>query len=89
MENLTRDLVISEIKDLIIVIAHGLVLKSENVFVEVDENAGDGLVVLRLNVDHDDMGRVIGRHGKIAKSIRQLVKSVAIREKIKIALEIG
>lgn len=76
-------------EDLLLVIARALVDKPDAVRVEADNTAQDGLIVYRLIVDDADIGRVIGKQGRIAKSIRQIVKSVAARKNLKVAVEIG
>lgn len=76
-------------EDLLLVIARALVDKPNAVRVETDNTAQDGLIVYRLIVDDADIGRVIGKQGRIAKSIRQIVKSVAARKNLKVAVEIG
>ncbi len=48
---------------------------------------GDG-IVLELRVAPEDMGKVIGRQGRIAKEIRTIVKSVAQRQGVKVSVEI-
>ena len=58
-------------QELLVSIASGLVEKPEAVNVTVDEPNEEGVVVYHLHVDEADMGRVIGKHGKIAKAIRQ------------------
>jgi predicted RNA-binding protein YlqC (UPF0109 family) len=45
--------------------------------------------VLRLRVGHDDMGRVIGRGGRTARAIRQVVKIAAIREGVRAHVDIA
>lgn len=76
-------------EDLLLVIVRGLASKPELVRVEVDDSAEDGLVVYRLRVDESDMGRVIGKQGRIAKSIRQIVKATSINKRVRAAVEIG
>ena len=73
-------------KDLLILVAKNLVDKPE--FVEVIEEERDGATVLRLKVDADDMGKVIGKQGRIARAIRTLVKAAAIHEGVKVNVEI-
>ena len=73
-------------KDLLILIAKNLVDKPE--FVNVIEEERDGATVLRLKVDPDDMGKVIGKQGRIARAIRTLVKAAAINEGVKVNVEI-
>ena len=56
-----------------------------NVTESVDE---DNHVTLKLSVAPDDMGKVIGKQGRIAKSIRTLVKTVAIRDDKRVFVDI-
>lgn len=77
------------IENLLNVIVRELVLNREAVKIEKDSSAQDGLVVYRILVDENDMGRIIGKQGRIAKSIRNIVRSAAIKNKIKVAVEIG
>ncbi len=65
-------------KDLIEYIAKSLVEHPEQV--EVNESGGGGRVHLELSVSKDDMGRVIGKGGKVANSIRALLRVAAERE---------
>ena len=62
-------------KDLLTYIAQNLVEHPQAV--DVQETETDGNVVLELRVDPSDMGKVIGRQGRIAKEIRTLMRSVA------------
>lgn len=55
---------------------------------DVQETETDGNVVLELRVDPSDMGKVIGRQGRIAKEIRTLMRSVAQRQGKKVSVEI-
>ena len=48
----------------------------------------DGVVVYHLHVAPDDMGRVIGKHGKIAKALRVVMKATASRANEKVQVEI-
>ena len=56
--------------------------------VAVNEVTRDDTLVLELSVDPADMGKVIGRQGKIAKSIRSIIKAAAIRENIRVNVDI-
>ena len=56
--------------------------------VTVDEPKEDGTVVYHLHVAPDDMGRVIGKQGRIAKAIRTVLKSAGNKEHLKVSLEI-
>ena len=73
-------------KELLIHIAKNLVDKPE--LVDVTEEEVDGAVVLKLKVGSDDMGKVIGKQGRIARSIRTLVKAAAISAGKKVNVEI-
>ena len=76
-------------KDLLLVIAKGLVKNPEDVKVEVDEPNEKGVTVYRLYVEPSDIGRVIGKQGRIAKAIRIVMRSAASRKKRKVAVEIA
>jgi len=73
-------------KDLLTYIAQNLVEHPQAV--DVQETEADGNVVLELRVDPNDMGKVIGRQGRIAKEIRTLMRSVAQRQGKKVSIEI-
>ena len=75
-------------KELLVSIAQGLVEAPELVRVDVDEPSADGTVVYHLHVAEDDMGRVIGRQGRIAKAIRVVMRAAATRTGGKVAVEI-
>lgn len=75
-------------QELLEFIAKGLVEHPDSVRVTADAPAEDGTVVYHLHVDEDDMGRVIGKQGRIAKAIRTLMRAVANRSSEKIAVEI-
>lgn len=73
-------------KDLIEVIAKALVDKPEEV--RVKEIEGDKSIIIELTVAPEDMGKVIGKQGRIAKAIRTVVKAAAIRENKHVVVEI-
>ncbi|MBQ6846900.1 MAG: KH domain-containing protein [Oscillospiraceae bacterium] len=73
-------------KDLLTYIAKSLVENPDAVSVtEVQKE--DGLV-LELRVAPDDMGKVIGKHGRIAKEIRTVIKAAALRDNVKVSVDI-
>ncbi len=72
--------------DLVTYVAKSLVDDPDAVSVEVHEE--DGGQVIELTVAEDDMGKVIGRNGSVAKALRTLLKVVATREGQSISLEI-
>jgi len=57
--------------------------------VRVNETEDGDRVQVRLDVAEDDWGKVIGKGGRIASSIRALVKVAAVREDVRVSLEIG
>ena len=73
-------------KELVEVIAKALVDHPEAVSVLEKEEGNE--TVLELSVDPSDMGKVIGKQGRIAKAIRCVVKAAASREDHKAVLEI-
>ncbi len=75
-------------KELLINIAKGLVEEPDAVTVTVDDINEEGVIVYHLKVAEGDMGRVIGKQGRIAKAIRTVMRSAAIRNDQKIAVEI-
>ena len=76
-----------ELKKILADIAKGIVADPDSVVVEqeVDE---DGDIVLILTVAPDDMGKVIGKHGKIARSLRLIMKAAATQCGKKVNVEI-
>lgn len=75
-------------KELLAVIAKGLVAEPESVKVDADEPTEDGTTVYHIHVAESDMGRIIGKQGRIAKAIRTIARSAAIRNEEKIMVEI-
>lgn len=73
-------------KELVLDIAKALVDDPEAVIVEETKEKDE--IILKLKVSQDDMGKVIGKQGRIAKAIRTVVKSAANRENVKVSLEI-
>jgi len=75
-------------KDLLVAIASGLVEDKASVEVVVDDPNEEGVVVYHLHVAPDDMGRVIGKQGRIAKALRIVMRAGANRVNQKIMVEI-
>jgi predicted RNA-binding protein YlqC (UPF0109 family) len=67
-------------------VAKALVNAPEQVF--VDEFSEDGEIVLELEVAEDDMGRVIGKGGKIARAMRNLLHAAGVKTDQRYELEI-
>ncbi|MBQ0108386.1 MAG: KH domain-containing protein [Phascolarctobacterium sp.] len=74
-------------KELVEVMAKSLVNNPDQV--RVDEELTGTMLKLRLHVAQEDMGKVIGKQGRIAKAIRTVMKAVATRENVKVIVEIG
>ncbi len=75
-------------KELLIAIASGLVEHPEAVTAVEDPINEEGVIVYHLHVAEEDMGRVIGRQGRIAKAIRTVMRAAANRNNQKISVEI-
>ena len=73
-------------KELLEIIAKNLVDNPEQV--SVSEIKGERSIVLELKVAPDDMGKVIGKQGRIAKAIRTVEKAAAVHDDKKIVVEI-
>ncbi len=74
-------------QELLKAIASGLVEKPEEVSVTSEEGE-NGTTVFHLHVAEEDMGRVIGKQGRIAKAIRVVMRAAATRNEMKIMVEI-
>ena len=73
-------------KDLLIYIAKSLVENPDAV--NVTEIQKDDGLVLELRVAPEDMGKVIGKHGRIAKEIRTIIKAAALKDNVKVSVDI-
>ena len=73
-------------KELLEFIAKSMVTDPESVQVEGVEK--ENLTVLKLHVAESDMGKVIGKQGRIAKAIRTVIKSAGSRENKKVVVDI-
>ena len=73
-------------KELLTYIARNLVDHPDDVV--VTEREGDGEILLELRVNCDDMGKVIGRQGRIAKWIRVLMRSAGQRKGTRVSVDI-
>lgn len=75
-------------QELLLAVARGLVEDKDAVAVTADAPREDGTVVYHLSVAENDMGRVIGKQGRIAKAIRVVVRAAAVRQGEKAMVEI-
>lgn len=73
-------------KELLETLARALVDSPDEVDVSVVE--GERAVILQLHVAPDDVGKVIGKQGRIAKALRTVVKAAAVKEEKKAIVEI-
>lgn len=74
------------LKDLVEIIAKALVDHPEDV--RIKEIAGEKTVVYELSVHPDDMGKIIGKQGRIAKALRTVVTAASVKENKKVMIEI-
>ena len=75
-------------QELLLAVARGLVEDKEAVQVTVDPVRDDCTTVYHLKVAESDMGRVIGKQGRIAKAIRVVMRAAAVRQGEKVIVEI-
>jgi hypothetical protein len=74
------------VKELVKLIAQSLVDKPEEVV--ISEVEGEKTLILELKVAQEDMGKIIGKQGRIAKAIRTVVKAAAAKKGKKVIVEI-
>ena len=73
-------------KSLVETIVKSLVDTPEEVV--IGETAGESIVILEISVAPDDIGKVIGKEGRIANAIRTVVKAAAAKQRKKVTVEI-
>ncbi|OGC50111.1 hypothetical protein A2716_01445 [candidate division WWE3 bacterium RIFCSPHIGHO2_01_FULL_40_23] len=74
-------------KEFLEFLVKGIVKKEGDIVIEEERNP-DNIINLKLKVDKEDMGIVIGKEGKTIKSLRNLLKAKAIRENVRVNLEL-
>ena len=74
-------------KDIVEYIAKAIVSHPDEVVV-TEEEEGDGLIILNLEVASSDKGKVIGRQGRVAQSIRALLRVAAVKDGTRVILKI-
>ena len=79
MQNLT---------ELLTTLVSGLIDNPEKIEITVDEPNEEGVNVFHLRVASEDMGRIIGKEGRIAKAIRVVMRAAANRQNLKISVDI-
>ena len=75
-------------QELLLAVARGLVDEPDAVQGTVDAPQKDATIVYHLHVAEGDMGRVIGKQGRIAKAIRIVMRAAAVRQGDKVMVEI-
>lgn len=75
-------------KDLLYAITAGLVEDKSAIKIVEDEPDADGVVVFHLTVAPDDMGRVIGKQGRIAKALRTIMRAGAAKRELRVSVTI-
>lgn len=75
-------------KELLYAIVKDLVEDKSAITITEDAPNEEGVIVFHLSVAPDDMGRVIGKQGRIAKAIRTIMRAGAARSDLKVAVEI-
>lgn len=75
-------------KELLVAIVSGLVEDKSAIQISVDEPNDEGVIVYHLHVAQEDMGRVIGKQGRIAKAIRTVMRAGAGKVNQKVMVEI-
>lgn len=75
-------------KELLRALAAGLVTDPSAIEITEDAPDEEGVIVYHLHVAENDMGRVIGKQGRIAKAIRTVMRAAASRNSQKISVEI-
>jgi uncharacterized protein len=73
-------------KELVETLAKALVDKPDEV--RINETEGESVIILEINVADDDVGKIIGKEGRIANAIRTVVKAAAAKQKKKVTVEI-
>jgi predicted RNA-binding protein YlqC (UPF0109 family) len=75
-----------QLKELTLRMAQAVVTNPDQV--EVQEVEGSSMIVLELKVNQDDMGRIIGKEGRVANAMRTLLRTSAAKDGKRVSLEI-
>jgi len=78
---------VTVVKDLVLVLTKALVDDPASVTVE-EVKSPDGELIYEVRVAQDDMGKVIGKQGRIVKAVRTVVKASAVRQGKRVSVEI-
>ena len=74
-------------KELVEYVARAIASHPEDVNV-TEEVESDGHIILKLEVHPDDKGKVIGRQGRVAQAMRVLLRVAAVKQDVRVTLEI-
>lgn len=74
-------------KELVEYIAKAIASNPDDVIV-TEQDDGDGNIIISLEVHPDDKGKVIGRNGRVAQSLRILLRVAAVKNSVRVNLEI-
>ena len=75
-------------KELLQAIVEDLVDDKSAITITEDEPDSEGVIVFHLSVAPDDMGRVIGKQGRIAKALRTIMRAGAAKKDLKVSVTI-
>ncbi len=76
-------------EELLMFLARGLVTNKDCVKVKIDKPLDDGTVNYKICVDEADVGRIIGKKGRIAKALRRIVRASDVKKGTKSLVQIG
>lgn len=76
-------------EDLINVIVKELVKQPDDVKITKVELDDGKMITYKVTTNESDMGRIIGKQGRIAKAVRSIIRAAAVKNNVKVNLEIG
>ncbi len=76
-------------EELLLTIVRGIVDSPEQARVTIGDTKEDGTIVYHISVAEEDTGKIIGKQGKIAKAIRTIARTAAIRNNTKVIIDIN
>lgn len=85
-ESFDESLPSDNVADLVEYLVVSLIDKPEDLFIDVTD--GEGSTLIEVHVDSEDVGKVIGRHGRVIKAIRTLARACAARDELVADVEV-
>ena len=73
-------------KDLLVLLTKSIVDNPDDV--QINQIEGEKAVVYEIKVNADDVGKVIGKHGRIINAVRTIVRAAAVKEGKKVSIEL-